>query len=257
MIAGFHGNADPLMIFFLLAAILSAERGWSPWLTGLCFGLALNVKILPVFLLPAFWFTLSGWRERWPWATAIAVTSLVWWLPYLMQDPALVLKATFSYNSLPGIWGAGYLLRGTGLFIIYSLYAKYGILLLAAILAWWTNRDSQQLSLFELCGMTLFLFLFLTPGFGVQYLYWLIPWAAVLGWRTHLLHWLAAGAFLLAVYTFWSGGLPWGFADSPRRGIWHGATQGLQLLAWASTAHVLIAYHQRFGRIPAPSAIGS
>ena len=60
LIAGFHGNSDPLMIFFLLATAWSAERGHPPWLMGLFFGAALNIKLLPLFLLPALFFCLVG-----------------------------------------------------------------------------------------------------------------------------------------------------------------------------------------------------
>ena len=41
----------------------------------------------------------------------------------------------------------------------------------------------------------------MTPGFGVQ------------------VHSLAAGAFLFTVYNFWSGGMPWGFANSLTTGF--------------------------------------
>lgn len=246
MIAGFHGNSDPLMILFLLATAWSAERGHPPWLMGLFFGAALNIKLLPLFLLPALIFYLRNWRERIQCFGVIALSSLVLWLPYLAQDPAAVVKSTVGYNSLAGLWGAGYLLNGTIFFSKYSLYSKYPILFLCAGVAWLANRRKTRIPLFDQFGITLFLFLFLTPGFGVQYLYWLTPWAVTLGARVYLFHSLAAGTFLFTVYTFWSGGMPWGFANSLATGPWGRQTQVLQVLAWISVGVVLAAYWQRY-----------
>ena len=246
MIAGFHGNSDPLMILFLLATAWSAERGHPPWLMGLFFGAALNIKLLPLFLLPALIFYLRNWRERIQCFGVIALSSLALWLPYLAQDPAAVVKSTVGYNSLAGLWGAGYLLKGTIFFSKYSLYSKYPILFLCAGVAWLANRRKTRIPLFDQFGITLFLFLFLTPGFGVQYLYWLTPWAVTLGVRVYLFHSLAAGTFLFTVYTFWSGGMPWGFANSLATGPWGRQTQVLQVLAWISVGVVLAAYWQRY-----------
>ena len=250
LIAGFHGNLDPLMIFFLLATVWSVESGQKPWLHGLFFALALNVKVLPLFLLPALFFALKGRRARLICFGVIALASLAIWLPYLRQDPMAVIQSTLGYNSQAGLWGIGYLLRGTFLFTAYSLYAKYAILALSIALAWWLNRRPVPISLFDQFGITLFLFLFLSPGFGIQYLYWLTPWAVTLGWRVHLFHSLAAGAFAFVVYHGWCGGFPWYFANSIYRGSWHGNTHLLQLLAWASTGLVLSAYYRRYQ--PAP-----
>lgn len=246
LIAGFHGNSDPLMIFFLLATAWSAERGHPPWLMGLFFGAALNIKLLPLFLLPALFFYLRDGRERLQCLGIIALTSLALWLPYLAQDPAVVIKSTLGYDSLAGRWGIGYLLRGTVFFGKYSHYAKYLILLLSATVAWLMNRRKTRIPLFDQFGITLFLFLFLTPGFGVQYLYWLTPWAVTLGARVYWFHSLAAGAFLFTVYNFWSGGIPWKFANSLAAGPWGRQAQVLQVLAWLSAGAVLAAYWQRY-----------
>ena len=246
LIAGFHGNSDPLMIFFLLVAAWSAQRGHPPWLLGLFTTAALNIKLLPLFLLPALFFYLRDWRGRFQCFGVIAVASLTLWLPYLAQDPAAVIKSTLGYDSLTGLWGIGYILRRTVLFEPYSHYAKYPILLLSAAVAWLMNRTQTRIPLFDQFGITLFLFLFLTPGFGVQYLYWLTPWAVTLGARSYWFHSLTAGAFLFTVYNFWSGGMPWGFANSLATGPWGRGTQVLLLSAWISVGVVLSDYWQRY-----------
>ena len=207
---------------------------------------ALNIKLLPLFVLPALFFYLRGWRGRLQCFGVIAAGSLALWLPYLAQDPAAVVKSTLGYDSLTGIWGIGYLLRSAVLFEPYSHYAKYLILLLSVAVAWLMNRPQTRIPLFDQFGITLFLFLFLTPGFGVQYLYWLTPWAVTLGARSYWFHSLTAGAFLFTVYNFWSGGMPWRFANSLAIGPWGRRTQVLQVLAWISVGLVLAAYWQRY-----------
>ena len=64
--------------------------------------------------------------------------------------------------------------------------------------------------------------------------------------RVYLFHSLAAGTFLFTVYNFWSGGMPWGFANSLATGPWGRQTQVLQVLAWISVGVVLAAYWQRY-----------
>ena len=246
VIAGFHGNSDPVMIFFLVATAWSAGRGDPPWRWGLFFSAALNIKLLPLFLLPTLFFYLRNWRERIQCFGIVALTSLALWLPYLAQDPAAVVKSTIGYNSFPGFWGITYLLKGTMFFWKYSLYSKYLILFLCTGLAWLANRHRTRMSLFDQFGITLFLFLFLSPGFGVQYLYWVTPWAVTLGARVYWFHSLAAGTFLFTVYNFWSGGMPWGFANSLAAGPWGRGAQVLQVLTWISVGVVLSAYWQRF-----------
>jgi uncharacterized membrane protein len=62
LISGFHGNTDPVMIFFVLLSIYFIERLSAAWLAGLAFGMALNIKIVPIILIPAIFFYLG--RKR-------------------------------------------------------------------------------------------------------------------------------------------------------------------------------------------------
>src|ERR1043166_4904819 len=45
VISGYHGNTDTVMIFFVLLAALLIP---TPWLAGIAFGMALNIKIVPI-----------------------------------------------------------------------------------------------------------------------------------------------------------------------------------------------------------------
>jgi hypothetical protein len=67
-------------------------------------------------------------------------------------------------------------------------------------------------------GGAIAVFLVFTPGFGVQYLAWLLPFCFVLGWRFVAGFYAGSTALLFAAYTHWSGGIPWYFADLLRPG---------------------------------------
>jgi len=249
LIAGFHGNTDPWMILFLVATAWSAESGKASWLTGLLFGIALNIKLVPVFLVPILFFYLRGKRERIICFTTIAIICLAIWLPYLWQDPANVLRSTFGYPSEFGIWGIGYLLKNTMFIWKYSFNAKYLVLALSILFAWCMNRSDNRAPLFDQFGITLFLFLFLSSGFAIQYMYWIAPWAVILGARTYMIHWAVSGMFAFTTYNWWSGGIPWWYADAVSVERFNTPAQVLCIAAWIAVGVVLFGYHLRYPAI--------
>ena len=64
MVAGFHGNTDPIMVSLLLLSVYLVETGRGEWLAGAAFGMAMNIKILPLLLAPAALLSLPGTRRR-------------------------------------------------------------------------------------------------------------------------------------------------------------------------------------------------
>jgi len=99
---------------------------------------------------------------------------------------------------------------------LYAGYQRLGKLLALCIVVGvsvWMNWRAPKPSLFLQFGLIMFLFLFWTPGFGVQYLAWLAPWGAALtGWPVAFCYG-ASALFLFEVYTYWCRGLPWYLAD--------------------------------------------
>jgi hypothetical protein len=76
-------------------------------------------------------------------------------------------------------------------------------------------------------------------GFGIQYLYWLTPWVVALGTRAAIPLYLTSGTFMFAVYTYWSGGIPWRFADSQHK-LWAHWFHVPHLMAWGSIGVLLM-----------------
>jgi hypothetical protein len=72
-----------------------------------------------------------------------------------------------------------------------------------------------------------------TPGFGVQYLSWLVAPAVFIGVGFSVAYNALAGSFLAAVYVFWNGGWRLYLADSVVVGPWHGPIVVLDLVLWS------------------------
>jgi hypothetical protein len=106
-------------------------------------------------------------------------------------------------------------------------------------MAYLMNRLKPKPRIFEQWGASLLLFLLVTPGFGIQYLYWVTPWVVALGARAAALLYITSGVFMFATYTYWSGGLPWWFADSLYK-VWAHWFHVPHLLAWGSIGVLLV-----------------
>src|SRR2546423_11021153 len=97
----------------------------------------------------------------------------------------------------------------------------------------------------------------LSPGFGVTYLSWLLPWVVGLGLWATLLYYAASGTFLFLVYTYWAQGFPWYLADSGQVGAWPGYAVAAGLLCWAVVVAILVVYLRRLAPEPAEPRIAS
>jgi hypothetical protein len=72
------------------------------------------------------------------------------------------------------------------------------------IMSYWMNRSANKPSLFIQCGFVVALFLFLTPGFGVQYLVWLVPFTIAAGLRPTLIYYVIGSIYIALAFGQWS-----------------------------------------------------
>lgn len=85
-------------------------------------------------------------------------------------------------------------------------------LILVSVSAWLMNRGENRPSLYTQCGMAITIVLFFAPGFGPQYLVWLVPFVAALGFRAALAYYCVGGLYLAYKYL--------GFPDSTAPYVW-------------------------------------
>jgi 4-amino-4-deoxy-L-arabinose transferase-like glycosyltransferase len=220
-ISGFQGNTDPVFVFLiLLSAWCLLVPRWV-FVAGICFGLALNVKIVPIIVAPALFCWLRGRKDRAVLASTTAAVVLVGYLPTFVEVPRDMWRNMVQYSSYSGFWGFSLLGKWTGTWnTTWTAVFKWMSLLAAVgVQVWITRPDSEKravpLRLLAGIGSGFATFLALTPGFGPQYLAWLIPVAFV---DKRAFAWLnaTAGLYLFALYTYWCGGLPWYYGNPTR-----------------------------------------
>ncbi len=251
-VSGFHGNTDALMIFLVVLSIALLERAravdWARpvWIAGAVLGLALDVKVVPLVFGPAILLWLPDWRRRLEYFGAALAVVLVTWAPVFLQAPALVARHVFGYGSAYGIWGLSRLLPSDDM----QRFGRILLVLVVLALSVRMNRGPRKVELFRQAAIVAFAFLAATPGFGLQYLAWLVPFTVALPLGAAALFHAASGAFLVVVYTYWCGrpietpdtnwlgksfwtrGIPWDVANANRIGNWRGEIVALELACW-------------------------
>lgn len=210
LINGSEGNIDGLMIFLVLLSIWLIESGKPWWVAGIAWGLALDLKAVPLMFAFVFLFyprTLKARVEYFVGALAvIAISSM----PFIFQSPGILMKV-FGYSSIYGVWGLtklAVLLTGTPVFLnwpydptgshaIFQTILKVLGFIVIVVLSFWMNHREPKASLLRQCGLVVAIFLFLTPGFGVQYLVWLVPFVTAAGFRATAIYYFTTTCLLL------------------------------------------------------------
>ncbi|MEO6741638.1 MAG: glycosyltransferase 87 family protein, partial [Chthoniobacteraceae bacterium] len=263
MISGFHGNVDPIMVALLFLSTVAAANG-RPALCGLLFGLAANVKIVPIIVSPVLFFFWLGRPKplagllRFMFASG-AVMLAGWALP-LVVCPRDYLHNVFGYGSTWGVWGLPYLLRQTGWEAVQKidfkgLTATQGML--ASLLKFaaiggiaavgWRRRKVAPSELAATIGIAWLVFFIFAPGVGVQYMVWAAPFLLLLSAPGYAVITAASTVFLFVFYHSTSSGRwPWFLAipRGPETPLW----SAWGVLAWLSFCGVLaalVAQHRR------------
>lgn len=216
LISAYHGNTDCLVAMLCLASATAFSREQWLW-AGLALGGAINVKVVPLMLLPMFVVMLPSLRALRLFGAALALCALPF-VPVLWQAREEVVRNIFAYNSVPARWGIPLLIESTQsslprlsswLSEHYVPNARFVILGLLLLIGW-LQRRRGQLSVLETSALGMSLFLVLIPGFGVQYLVWPLPLLFAVSPGVALRFSLYGGAFLsLIYYLFWTGRMPW------------------------------------------------
>jgi hypothetical protein len=222
MVSGYHGNVDSVMALgVLLAAIACAVD--RPALCGLCLGLACNIKIIPLILVPAFFFL---WWQRGTalrFSIAAVLTVLVGWSYPLCTIPTIFLRDVLGYGSIWGVWGVTYFLRLTDLPALRNIAfaettpaqaaimsALKVIIVVSALALAWRGRKAEGLGIFRTLTLIWSVFFVFAPGFGAQYLAWIMPCFLVASAPWYAVLTAASSYALFVFYNAISGGkMPW------------------------------------------------
>lgn len=221
-ISGFHCNSDPLMMMFVVLAATAAVSS-RPITAGVLLACAIGIKIVPLLLGPLFLLVaFRDARSRLRFVASAAITGLVIFVPALLVSGPLFLQRVFGYSGMVRGWGlpvVSYLFEQasgwsgvTAITLRVLPFVELAAVCLLAVVAF--RRRLTVLDLPSLLGTTLLAILVLAPGFGLQYLFWPLPFLwFVLPRPWPLAIHGAIGAYLFGVYTVWSGGWPWWYAE--------------------------------------------
>jgi hypothetical protein len=209
-------------------ALFFADR---PVLSGIALAVAAGIKIPPFLLVPLFFIYMP---RRFAFLTAFAVTAAILFLPPIVIGGPIVVRVVFGYaGGLPYEWGipgvafaaAHYIpsfrIIGQDIMTLYSMYGRYVVFAgIAAVIAFaLKHRQPEKMRLPQSIEIMFLTVLALAPGFGVQYVQWLIAFLPfALSWRGAIGMNVAISTFLFITYTVWSGRWPWWFADITRSG---------------------------------------
>ena len=176
LVSSYHGNTDSLcaMLCLLTAYLIDRQR---PLAAGLAFAAALNVKLLPLVLVPAFALAFRSWRPTLRFGLGLAVAGVPF-VPFVACCGSQVYRNVLAYNSYVDRWGimAVLALSATNRAFadlartISTLYVPHGrYVILGCILgaSGW-NVYTARWNAYQVGTIGCALFLVLTPGFGVH-----------------------------------------------------------------------------------------
>ena len=257
LVSGYHGNTDTVYAMLSLLAVYLLEDRRRPLAAGLALAAAINVKLIPVLLVPPLLLSLRTRREAAAFLGGLAV-GVVPFVPVLAAVGPAFYRNALAYNPKPDRWGLMLPLlwnrelpldpAADQTVLLYKAYGRY--LILALVVGWsalarWRGGTVNGgdgggrgggVNRYELAAATYAIFLVFAPGFGAQYVAVVAPLLVAarpaVGFAYATLAGLCVG---LLYYLAWDGGIPPG---SMILGYVPHSVAVLGLAAWG----VLVAY---------------
>lgn len=219
LISGYHGNTDPAYWFLVLAAVYLLHEHEAPLLAGLTLGAALNIKLIPLFVVLPLAATCKSWRALVRFALGGLIMFGLFVAPMLSFDAvqrAAFARNVLGYTSYRENWGIELVLRAVveafrisapaiarNVDELGALYARTGSMILLAVttaLAGYELITRHKHDAYAVAAMCFGLFLVLASGFGVQYLGAVVPLLLALRIRDGFLYASMSGVFIGLLY---------------------------------------------------------
>ncbi len=183
LITCFQGQFDSIPVFFLLLSIhFLHTKHKVPALLALSGAIAF--KTWPVlFVIPLLKRMNKAFSLKKIFVQVAILVSvpLICTLVYSLlfrANPLFIGKVILSYGGVINVWGLG-----KGLFLLFGnnklAFFFFKILSVAVILLF--ELKNKEETLYSQLFMALLLFFVITPGFGIQYFFWIIPFALLSG----------------------------------------------------------------------------
>lgn len=247
LVSAFHGNTDCLLAALLLGSALAFDRD-RYLLAGLLFGAAMNVKVVPLVLVPVVLLAAPSARALVRLGAGLAVGAIPFIPPALSAGPAMI-RNMVDYVPNPDNWGVLSVLNPAldqpRLAVVASLardwYVENGryVILLAIVAVAVLSRLRRPLPTSAQLAAAIALFLVLAPGFGVQYVAYAVPLLCLVDVKAAVQWGVAAGLFIGCVY--WIFVISWSPVQSSFNSAYPAPAPILGAVAWT----VLLAFLAR------------
>lgn len=234
VISGFHGNTDPAFVMFAALSfylLLSRASTITAALAGVSFAVSISIKLVPVVTIGVLLVVAlrSGTRRLLAFGAGAAAVLALLWVPVAVLNWAPFKQNVLGYAGYGGRarWGLpefGYaaglsqrwldLLEGPGRFLVLVLSTAVPM-----VIAW--RRPRATVPAF---GLSLAMFLLLTPAYAMQYLAWAVAAAFLIGVWSGIGYSVAAGVLVITVYDRWNGALPWSWNNGRASSMTHRET---------------------------------
>lgn len=214
LVSGYHTNTDPIYAVLCLACVYLIEaRGRHFW-AAVALAAAINVKLTPILLIPPLVLSYRSWRDLLRFLAGLSL-GVIPFVPVFWYVGKYFYANAVAYKSNPDSWGITYLLTYLqggptvdlgdaewGHRPISDWYFNHGKTLVLALIGVWSvvARVLGRWDRYQLCAVTLAIFLFFAPGFGVQYVVIALPLMFAAWPAMAAAYGLVAGLFLLVVY---------------------------------------------------------
>jgi hypothetical protein len=255
LVTAFHGSTDGLMAAFVLGAAIAFGRE-RYGLAGLLFAASLNVKVMPLVLLPMLLVAAPTWRALVRVSLGLAA-GLVTFVPPALTVGREMYRNMLDYVPPPTHWGAPLLLTWAA--PARSWYVENGryVIVLAVVAVAVASRFRWHLPLAGQFTVGASMFLVLTPGMGVQYVALVLPLLCLVDLGAGIRWGITAGLFILSVYVYFVVG--WWPLRSTISGGFPPLAVAFGLAAWIVLVDFLLRYLLRADREVAgtPKPVGA
>ncbi len=221
MVSGFHGNVDPVMVCLLLVATYFCVEE-SVLLSAMFLALACATKIIPLFLVPAFFFFWlnRGAKPAFKFAAIFSCSCAAVWSEALIGSPSYFFRNVLSYSSYAGGWGITYWcvffmdalhfdVTPQSLNRLLPLLTVLKIVVVGlAIALGWLRRKQSGIGFLGTVGLCWICFAIFAPGFIPYYLVWMAPFVLLYSPAWYVALTVASTIYLFAYYNMMSHGIP-------------------------------------------------
>lgn len=212
-VASFHAQVDYVLASLVLLSVwLLIKKQQSIILSGVSFGLSILTKTWSIIFFPLFLINIQKTKNIGLWILGSVTILMIFVLSYiqLFRSSFSLLFETLSSHAggVPGTWGL------TGFLALFKSYAKAFSLIInflevnsffvvgLGLVVAYIIILYKKIDLLTSFVLLLLMFLIVTPGWGFQYISWIVPFAAVAGFNKRLkLFSLIATPYIILAYS--------------------------------------------------------